>query len=108
MKEEDIKILEERIDYFKCNPEGCNWRLSFEDEKDIQALENLIKGYRELEERIIFLTNLSCINDSDENYIPKSRIRKLLDIQYELFNSKNQKEYSQEVVNVLEELLEEE
>lgn len=50
--EEDIKKLEEKIDYFKCNPEGCNWRLSFEDEKDIQAIENLLKGYRKLERTV--------------------------------------------------------
>lgn len=49
---EDIKILEERIDYFKCNPEGCNWRLSFEDERDIQALESLLKAYKQDEEVI--------------------------------------------------------
>ena len=36
----------------------------------------------------------------------ETKIRKILDKQYELFNSKNQKEYSQEVVDVLEDLLE--
>ena len=41
MEDEDIKLVEERIDYFKNNPEGCNWKLSFEDDKDIQAIENL-------------------------------------------------------------------
>lgn len=56
--EEDIKILEERIDYFKCHPEGCNWRLSFEDEKEIQSLENLIKGYRELESVLFKIKNV--------------------------------------------------
>lgn len=42
MEDEDIKIVEERIDYFKNNPEGCNWKLSFEDEEDIQAIENIL------------------------------------------------------------------
>ena len=46
------------------------------------------------------------LNELLKGFIPKSKIRKILDKQYELFNSKNQKEYSQEVVDVLEELLE--
>lgn len=82
--EEDIKILEERIDYFKCHPEGCNWRLSFEDEKDIKALENLIKGYRELEEDNQkfesgkFLTPAQCVRIG-KDYIPKLKIKEKIE-----------------------------
>lgn len=65
--EEDIKILEEGI---KNGTIYVNCGNSID-----KAIENLIKGYRELEKRIIFLTNLSCINDSDENYIQKSKIK---------------------------------
>lgn len=47
--DEDIKIVEERIDYFKNHPEGCNWKLSFEDDKDIQAIENLLSRLKTAE-----------------------------------------------------------
>lgn len=49
MEDEDIKIVEERIDYFKNHPEGCNWKLSFEDDKDIQAIENLLSRLKTAE-----------------------------------------------------------
>ena len=46
------------------------------------------------------------LNELLKGFIPKTKVRKILNKQYELFNSKNQKEYSQEVVDILEELLE--
>ena len=75
--EEDIKYLEEQI---KSNNELFEKHgYSLLSQKQIQALENLIKGYRELEKRIIQLTNLLCINDSDENYIPKSKVKEKIE-----------------------------
>lgn len=53
--------------------------IGYDAEIEIQALENLMKQYRELEERIIQLTNLLCINDSDENYIEKTKIKEIRD-----------------------------
>lgn len=42
-----------------------------------------------------------------ENFIPKSKIKEKIEEQYKLFNTPNrQKEYSQEVVDVLQELME--
>lgn len=57
MEDEDIKLVEERIDYFKNNPEGCNWKLSFEDDKDIQAIENLLSRLKTAERMIDVLAD---------------------------------------------------
>lgn len=101
--EEDIKILEEFIEAVG---------EEYEVLREKQALERFIKGYRELEEsnsilnesnnfkinkinelekKIIYLTSLVCINDSDKNYIPKSKVLSIMrDIEKrveKLFNS---------------------
>ena len=39
--EEDIKILKEKIEYCKYQPEGCNWQLSFEY-SEIPQVENIL------------------------------------------------------------------
>ena len=94
---EYIKILEEWIEITVGN--APEWAKSDEilkiiDYKQIQSIENLIKGYKELEERTISLTNLLCINDSDENYIPKSKIKEKIE---ELNNYDS--EFCQRVIN---------
>ena len=51
--EETIKILEDFIKYFEAEAISTKYRRNISitvDEDDIQALENLLKGYRELEE----------------------------------------------------------
>ena len=68
--EEDIERCEQLT-----KEEHANW-IGISNQK---AIENLIKGYRELEKRTISLTNLLCINDSDNNYIPKSKIQAKID-----------------------------
>ena len=86
--EEDIKILEEylltleKMGGIEMLKRG-DVLISYVKYKNIQAIENLIKGYRELEKRTISLTNLLCINDSDENYIPKSKVKELHKEYYE-------------------------
>ena len=71
--EEDIKILEELFDDVELSIGGWVDRL---DKKERQALENLIKGYRELEEiaeSYIWQSNFD-MKFYEENYIPKSKI----------------------------------
>jgi len=73
--EEDIKILEEF--YTKGYPMmyikyGGRIKANSKIER---ALENLIKGYRELEEREIWST--ATINGLKRDFIPKSKIMKL-------------------------------
>ena len=76
--EEDIKILEEIIEY-------CKEHLPpYYKDEDLQAIENLIKGYRELEEekkelqKYIkdYLIPKSTINLI---YIPKSKIKEKME-----------------------------
>ena len=64
---EDIKLVEERIDYFKNNPEGCNWKLSFEDDKDIQAIENLLSRLKTAERMNDVLAEIINNHDIDED-----------------------------------------
>ena len=72
------------------------------EESMIQDLRELEAELREKEEyRKANIIDLF-IRYSTHCKIDKSKVRQKLDEQYELFNSKNQKEYSQEVVDVLE------
>ena len=43
-----------------------------------------------------------------KNFIPKDKVRERLQKEYDLYNSKEQSKYSQDIIDVLEELLEEE
>lgn len=89
--EEDIKILEEFIKYFEAEAVSRKYRRNISitvGEDDIEALENLIKGYRELEEK-----NKQCIkvlHEKDiyyqnarefiqDNSIPKSKIKEKIE-----------------------------
>ena len=59
--EEDIKILEDFIKYFEAEAISTKYRRNISitvGEDDIQAIENLIKGYRELEEENTDLKDL--------------------------------------------------
>jgi hypothetical protein len=75
--EEDIKILEE----VKRPTLATGFK---RQTKILQALENLIKGYKELEERNIYLVNErkkleELLFMSNENYIEKSKIREKIE-----------------------------
>ena len=89
--EEDIKILEDFIKYFEAEAVSTKYRRNISitvGEDDIQAIENLIKGYRELEKR-----NKQCIkvlHEKDiyyqnarefiqDNSIPKSKIKEKIE-----------------------------
>lgn len=71
--EEDIEILEEFIKYYEAEATSRKFRgtLSISvDEYDIEAIENLIKEYRELKENYDKLAKHFV-----ENHIPKSKIK---------------------------------
>lgn len=58
--EEDIEVLEEFIKYFEAEAISRKYRRNISitvGEDDIQAIENLIKGYRELEEENKYYKN---------------------------------------------------
>ena len=95
--EEDIKILEEKVITLKRHIKNyeesdCKTNIYQQLIKECQAIENLIKGYRELEER-----NKQCIKAGDleravgclmnrndlSNYIPKSKVKELHKEYYE-------------------------
>jgi hypothetical protein len=44
--EEDIKLVEQRLDYYEESPEGCNWRVSFEG-NEITQLRDLLTRYKQ-------------------------------------------------------------
>ena len=87
--EEDIKILEEQLNTYKRHIENyqkeeCLTRVYYELKSYATALENLIKGYRELKERNIYLVNErkkleELLFMSNENYIPKSKIKEKIE-----------------------------
>lgn len=75
--EEDLKLLEEFIKYYEAEATSRKFRgtLSISvDEDDIEAIENLIKGYRELEE-----TYDKLAKHFVENHISKSKIKEKLE-----------------------------
>jgi hypothetical protein len=85
--EEDIKILEDFIKYYEaeCTSRGFERTLIVRvDKDDVQSLENLIKEYRELEERNIYLVNErkkleELLFMSNENYIEKSKVKEKIE-----------------------------
>ena len=114
--EEDIKILED----FKTV--GYTMLLTKYGDRKIlnlhleRAIENLIKGYRELKERNIYLVNErkkleELLFMSNENYIEKSKAKeKIEELKKELTNeiTKNDgfAEYREYAIDILEELME--
>lgn len=112
--EKDIENLIEQLT--KVRPEMLNEKalklfntiMAVLDERDkLKEENNKFRNGEIVTPKSEAVTRRKIFNDF-KNHIPKSKVRKVLDEQYELFNSKNQKEYSQEVVDVLEELLEDE
>ena len=80
MSEEDIKILEEKMKKFnksKSNildlDENVLLRRLILDAPEVQLVENLIKKYRELEEREIW--SIATIEGLKKEFIPKSKIK---------------------------------
>ena len=79
--EEDIKILEELIKHNYLEDVGY-LREDNDYEKFNQAIENLIKGYRELEEFKKQVTDIESTNFIKyKNYIPKSKIKEKIEEQ---------------------------
>ena len=72
--EEDIKKIEEIINWLKDSSYPYDISLTRDD---IQSLENLIKGYRELEERELWST--ATINGLKRDFIPKSKIKEKIE-----------------------------
>ena len=84
--EENIKVLEEYI-------EALRYPMSFKytNEQKAQAIENLIKGYKELEEKFKKMTNIAETLRKENveyiiqerqyelHYIPKSILQELLE-----------------------------
>lgn len=48
MDNKGVQLLEQRLDYFEQSPEGCNWRVSFE-ESELNDLKSLLNKYKELD-----------------------------------------------------------
>jgi hypothetical protein len=87
--EEDIKILEGLVKgIYKY---GFDYDVDGEKHdiiryEEFKAIENLIKGYRELEEREIWST--ATINGLKRDFIPKSKIKeKIEEDAFEVFTS---------------------
>ena len=101
--EEDIKILEEFIKYYYAETISRKFvgTLSISvDESDIQALENLIKRYKELYEYY------KEQNEVNAKFIPKSKIEeKIKELEPINFNNADDRDY---IIRVLQELLESE
>lgn len=111
--EEDIKILEEYIDFQK------QWNLLNHEKALITAIENLIKGYRELEEenqKLIYelqekddeirFANRD-IKVFETDFIPKSKIKEKIE---EYKKKIEEKPYDKPIIEiyirVLQELME--
>ena len=87
--EEDIKILEEFIKYYESEAISRKFRgtLSISvDQYDIDAIEHLIKAYKELEEENQLILNSKIgVDLSFDNYIPKSLVEDKIE---EILNNK--------------------
>lgn len=124
MSEEEKKAIETLkiyIEEFKNQPIMYNYKLSFDEkevEKVLTTLLNLIEKQQKTIKELMSICDLykgasdHCVEIFSDtikpNFISKDKIREKLDYQYMLWNTPNrQKEYNQEVVDILEELLEE-
>lgn len=102
-----------------------SWKSYMEKDEDemevIDTISNLIEKLQKENEQLnnrdtsmlSEIGRLRTKNNHLENeikyyYIPKDKIRKRLQKEYDLYNSKEQTKYSQDIIDVLEELLEEE
>ena len=75
--QEDIKVLEDYA-YAMCTISST----TEQDQRIANAIENLIKGYRELEEKVNKYEKQIDLEWVEENYIEESKVRKLLDTKY--------------------------
>ena len=73
--EEDIKILQKFIISYK--KEIGNHCLNCPSDEDIQALENLIKGYKL--EKLKNVLDEQSLKEALEDYIPKSKIKEKIE-----------------------------
>ena len=96
---EDIKILQESLESV-----GEEYDVS----KEKQALENLIKGYRELEEK-----NEDLLIDVYNLFIPKSKVKEIIEELdnwdsefYQRVIHHNERTLTELVQNILQELME--
>lgn len=121
--EEDIKKIQERIiEPFYDFPNPISIELK---DTDVELIENLIKGYKELEEENKILKNkqTKVIADSfhekmaekfDEDFIPKSKVREKIEELEKEINGDNYWKYTeheyigmQYQVEILKQLLQE-
>ena len=83
MSEEDIKILEEFIKYFEAEAISRKYRRNISitvGEDDIEALEHLIKAYKELEEKNKKKSiEIICYQEELENSIPVSLVEEKIE-----------------------------
>lgn len=75
--------------------------------KDVDVTLNLIEKLQKENLLLSAKENMSAYFEFKKNYIPKDKIRERLQKEYDLYNSKEQLKYSQDIIDVLEELLEE-
>lgn len=109
---EDIKILEDK---------DCIW--NYPENRILQAIENIVKSYKELEESKITRERVNAIQEEtkrivNEKYIPKSKIKDKIEELEELLKDfeqtdntgrfKREKSRDYDKLQVLQELLEEE
>ena len=89
--EEDIKILEEYIDFQK------QWNLLNHEKALITAIENLIKGYKL--EKLKNVLDEQSLKEALEDYIPKSKIKEKIEElnkeEKDLRNSISAEEYAE-------------
>lgn len=83
MEDKDINILEEFIKEFKETPELILSIKGVRREKEFKAIENLIKRNKELEELLEEKT-LRIGFENQDDYIPKSKVREIINILEEL------------------------
>ena len=111
--EEEIKILEERVNFCKNNKEcreelkqcfGCTFEI-----EEIQAIENLINKVKSQEKQIKLMQSINIA----ENFIEKSKVREKIE-ELDKKKRKSQIEYStidelifDKKIEILQELLEE-
>lgn len=84
--EEDLKVLEEYLSHthcFQCIAENGLCPDCYIDIQQIQAIENLIKRNKEVEEKanklgkLYYEVNENCIK-YEKDYIPKSKVREII------------------------------
>lgn len=115
--EEDIKILEEKLKIIEslCTDNCINESTVIKPLK--YAIENLIKGYREREEKYneLMIKHLRVIdknNDYKDNYIPKSKIKEKIEelVRYVgvvgMLVSDDEVSRAESQIEILEELME--